>query len=215
MGMVPVGPVKGSPCEACRTSGLAELYQSSNAPVLCSLLSSACNCSLRFETLRGISQTLLLRRYPSSTLPKAPRHLEPTPAVSTASTSIIPILSYNFGSIMTSFIPSPALPSFVFEQLAISILLGRASGIRLAVRSAILLIGLAFPLTCSHDCSRQNAENISCTKTTSLKPSSAGLWPSIDFPIRHHGLRRLPSMANSFNLNKTDLAKVRRLRFAN
>ncbi|OCK97124.1 uncharacterized protein K441DRAFT_704223 [Cenococcum geophilum 1.58] len=33
---------------------------------------------------------------------------------------------------MTSFIPSLALPSFVFEQLAISILLGRASGIRLA-----------------------------------------------------------------------------------
>src|ERR1700722_1122475 len=40
----------------------------------------------------------------------------------------MPILSYNLGSIMTSFIPSLALPSFVFEQPAISILLPVALG---------------------------------------------------------------------------------------
>ena len=86
------------------------------------------NCSLRLEILRGISQTLFLRRYPSSALPKAPRRLEPPATVSTASTSTVPILSYNFGSIIASFIPFLALPSFVFEQPAILILLPVALG---------------------------------------------------------------------------------------
>lgn len=83
------GPVKGPPCEAYRTTGLAEqLYQSSNAPVLCSLLSSACNCSLRFETLRGISQTLLAQ-VPVVHTAKSATTPGTNSAVSTGNTSTI------------------------------------------------------------------------------------------------------------------------------
>jgi hypothetical protein len=148
------GPVKGPPYEACRTSGLAEqLYQSSNAPVLCSLLSSACNCSLRFETLRGISQTLLAQ-VPVVHTAKSATTPGTNSAVSTGNTSTIYLfLAITLDSPWPPSSP-PGSPQLCLWQLAISILLGRASGIRLAVRSAILLIGLASPLTCSHDCSR-------------------------------------------------------------
>lgn len=118
-------------------------------------------------------------------------------AIDTVST--VPYPPYPPSPIMTSHLPSLTLPSFVFENPAIAILLpvvcGTATGFAISRKKSILQVQRRRPgrrLTSA--CSQCLPDRVPHAQAAASASTGLRLRASMDGAVCHHGLHRVPCL---------------------
>lgn len=104
---------------------------------------------------------------------------------------------------MTTYIPSLTLPSFIFQNAPVSILLpiisGSAVGFAISRELFIDQVDVSNLMRCS-------ATNTECLQQVEATPAASPglcLWPSVDGPLCHHGLHGLPCIHDRILLDQS------------